>query len=78
MFGIGKPDPRYFENVLNRIGANRENIVMIGNGTSDISGAENSGIKSILKEDNSNKHLKIKANFSVEKLTQIPQLLSLM
>ena len=47
--GARKPDTAFFENILQKLGANAENTVMIGNDyLKDISGAKKAGLKTIL------------------------------
>ena len=47
--GARKPDAAFFENILQKLGANAENTVMIGNDyLKDISGAKKAGLKTIL------------------------------
>ena len=47
--GARKPDAAFFENILQKLGANTENTVMIGNDyLKDISGAKKAGLKTIL------------------------------
>lgn len=46
--GIGKPDPKPFEVILDRLDASAETSVMVGNSlTSDVLGARNAGVRSI-------------------------------
>ena len=47
--GARKPDAAFFENILQKLGANAENTVMIGNDyLKDISGAKKAGLKTVL------------------------------
>lgn len=47
--GARKPDTAFFENILQKLGANAENAVMIGNDyLKDISGAKKAGLKTVL------------------------------
>ncbi|MDR2570994.1 MAG: HAD family hydrolase [Oscillospiraceae bacterium] len=52
MYGFGKPDSKYFQNVLSSTGVDINSTVMIGNSlSSDIVGAVNVGIKTIWKKE---------------------------
>lgn len=47
-FGKGKPDPIIFEHALERIGLNKDEVIMVGdNLMTDILGASRAGIKSV-------------------------------
>lgn len=47
--GARKPDAAFFENILQKLGANAENTVMIGNDyLKDISGAKKAGLQTVL------------------------------
>ncbi len=47
--GVRKPDTAFFESILQKLGANAENAVMIGNDyLKDISGAKKAGLKTVL------------------------------
>lgn len=47
--GARKPDTAFFENILQKLGANTENAVMIGNDyLKDILGAKKAGLKTVL------------------------------
>ena len=57
--GIGKPDPRIFTTVLERLGISAEMAIMVGNSLkSDIAGAHQVGLKAVWlnrdKKDNDN------------------------
>lgn len=78
MFGIGKPYVEYFERILHKTNIDKRDTIMIGNGKSDIIGAENIGIKSIyLKENNDFEEIELKATAVVRSLNEIPKLLEL-
>ncbi|MEM4259738.1 MAG: HAD family hydrolase [Candidatus Woesearchaeota archaeon] len=58
--GIMKPNPKIFELMVNKLGINKKDIVMVGDSLEDdIRGAENIGIRGILI-DRKNKHPKYK------------------
>jgi len=77
-YGIGKPDTKYFQIVLNSTGAEIKSTVMIGNSLfSDIAGAKNMGMKTIwIKEKvipESEKN--ITPDAAVTNLAEVPELL---
>ena len=77
IYGIGKPHAAYFEYVLDNTRADVNSTVMIGDRlSSDIIGAANMGIKTILKKhSNSVNDKRINPTAIVEKLAEIPSLL---
>ena len=73
--GYAKPDPGFFSHVLDTLGADRSECLVIGDGlTSDIQGAANAGIDSIYISWHGN--TAEKASFSVSSFSELASLLS--
>lgn len=75
--GCLKPDKRFFEYFINRVGAKKEECIVIGDDPeSDILGAANAGIKQIWLNQNTNKiPLKVKATYTIKSLKEIRDIL---
>ncbi len=80
-FITGKPNKHFFESALKHIGAKKPNTFVVGDSMeSDIEGAKNSGLRSIMVKTGSfNKDIlkksKIKPTYLVESVAGIPKLL---
>ncbi len=75
--GYKKPDPRFFESVINQSGFRTDECVMIGNSyEKDIVGAKNAGLKTIFFNENKHDGGFLKADVVVHRLTEIkPELI---
>jgi putative hydrolase of the HAD superfamily len=74
----GKPDKQIFEIALNKFGAGKESVIMIGNSIdTDIAGAGASGIKTVWLNRNNNIHCEhtIKPDYIIKNLKELASLL---
>jgi putative hydrolase of the HAD superfamily len=76
--GIGKPDPRIFNLVCERLNVSCETAVSIGDSLGrDVSGAQRAGIKGIwLNRDNRKRDSSVEPDHEVESLSQLGEYLS--
>ncbi len=74
--GVNKPHPDIFAYALNKIGANRETVIMIGdNLQTDIIGAYRSGIDQIWFNPDNKESMYIRPTYMVSKLSDIQGIL---
>ncbi len=76
--GIGKPDPRVFNLVCERLDVGSETAVVVGNSLGrDISGAQRAGIRAVwLNRDNRERNGSVKPDYEIESLNELCEYLS--
>ena len=76
--GVGKPDPKIFETVLDRLRISAETAVMVGNSlNSDIAGAQQVGIKAVwLNREAKENDNSVKPDYEISNLNELHNALS--
>ncbi len=76
--GIGKPEPRIFDLVCERLNVGSETAAMVGDSLDrDISGAQRAGIRAIwLNRDNKERNDSVQPDYEVESLNELCEYLS--
>ena len=71
-FGRGKPDPTIFEHALERIGLNKDEVIMVGdNLMTDILGASRAGIKSVWINRHDKERNEVVPDYEITHLEQL-------
>ena len=76
--GIGKPDRRIYERILEQLGARADTTLMIGNNlTSDIRGAQDVGLRAVwLNRCSRSRDDRIIPDWEISSLNELPRILS--
>ncbi len=76
--GFGKPDPRIFTTVLERLGVSAEMAVMVGNSLkSDIAGAQQVGLKAVwVNRDGKESNSSVQPDYEINDLNELQHALN--